>query len=50
VAERQPDFVSYQDWKRIEALENRRGEPHGRPRVKFTTVRDALDALRDGRP
>ncbi len=37
-------FVSYDDWRRIEALEQERGEAQGRPRVKFVSVDDMLAA------
>ncbi|UCC83314.1 MAG: FAD-dependent oxidoreductase [Gemmatimonadota bacterium] len=41
----QPDFFSWSDWKRIQELEDARGEEQGRPRVKFTTVEEMLAAL-----
>jgi ferredoxin--NADP+ reductase len=37
--------VSYADWKRIDAAEVARGQPQGRPRVKFTAVPDMLRVL-----
>jgi ferredoxin--NADP+ reductase len=37
--------VSFADWKRIDAAEVARGQPHGRPRVKFTAVADMLSVL-----
>ncbi|MFV1979775.1 MAG: FAD-dependent oxidoreductase [Rhodothermia bacterium] len=37
-------FVSYDDWRRIEALEQERGEAQGRPRLKFVSVDDMLAA------
>lgn len=42
----QPDFISYDDWCEIDALETRAGEEAGRPRIKFTDVEDLLAALR----
>jgi len=42
----QPDFISYGDWHKIDALETKAGEEMGRPRVKFTDVEDVLAALR----
>jgi ferredoxin--NADP+ reductase len=42
----QPDFISYDDWHKIDALETKAGEETGRPRVKFTDVEDVLAALR----
>ncbi len=46
VRERQPDFVSFEDWKIIDRLEIERGKAVGRPRVKFTSVEEMLEALR----
>lgn len=37
--------VSFDDWKRLDALERAEGEKLGRPRVKFTTVPEMLLAL-----
>ena len=45
VSERQPDFFSYDDWKRLNELEVGRGESEGRPRVKFTSVEEMLANL-----
>jgi ferredoxin/flavodoxin---NADP+ reductase len=45
VRERQPQVVSYQDWERLNELEVARGKETGRPRVKFTRVKDMLAAL-----
>ncbi len=42
---RQPNFVSYADWQRLDALEVAAGEAQGRPRVKFTSVEEMLAAL-----
>ena len=47
VRERQPHVVDYEDWSRLDALEQSRGEAGGRPRVKFTSragMRAALTA------
>jgi ferredoxin--NADP+ reductase len=38
-------FVSFEDWQAIDEAEVGRGEPHGRPRVKFVRVDEMLDAL-----
>jgi len=38
-------FVSFDDWKAIDQAEVGRGEPHGRPRVKFVRVEEMLEAL-----
>lgn len=49
VRQRQPAVVTYADWQRIDELERARGEPQGRPRVKFTSTEEILAALnRDG--
>ncbi|MGQ0479899.1 MAG: FAD-dependent oxidoreductase [Pseudonocardia sp.] len=47
LAERQPHLVTEQGWQLIDAAEQSAGEPHGRPRVKFTDREQLLDvALR----
>jgi ferredoxin/flavodoxin---NADP+ reductase len=45
VRERQPQYLSYQDWLRLDEIETRRGKETRRPRVKFTRVKDMLAAL-----
>ncbi len=40
--ERQPKLVTDDHWKLIDAHERTSGEPHGRPRVKLTTVAELL--------
>jgi ferredoxin--NADP+ reductase len=45
IRERQPAFVSFADWKRLDAIEVERGKPLGRPRVKFTSIDEMLGAL-----
>ena len=45
VRQRQPGVVTYADWQRIDQLETARGEPQGRPRVKFTSTEEILTAL-----
>jgi ferredoxin--NADP+ reductase len=45
VRERQIECVSYGDWRRLDELEIARGRPLGRPRVKFTRIKDMLAAL-----
>ncbi|MFQ5530090.1 MAG: NADP oxidoreductase, partial [Gemmatimonadota bacterium] len=37
-------YVTYDDWKRIDAEERARGEPGGRPRSKFVRVEEMLNA------
>lgn len=46
VAERQPDYVEYSGWELIDAAEKAAGEPHGRPRVKFTRLAEMLEAAK----
>ena len=45
LAERGVRFVSFEDWQAIDQAEVGRGEPHGRPRVKFVRVEEMLGAL-----
>lgn len=43
---RQPDLVDDAGWRAIDAEETARGAATGRPRVKFTSVSDTLEAAR----
>ena len=45
VGKRQPHYVSYEDWLRLDKLEVGRGKPQGRPRVKLTSLKEMLAAL-----
>ena len=45
VRQRQPQYISWPDWQRLDALEVDRGRAAGRPRVKFVRVEDMLAAL-----
>ena len=45
VQARQPLFVTYADWRRLDALEVSNGQASGRPRLKFTSVDEMLTAL-----
>jgi ferredoxin--NADP+ reductase len=45
LSERGVRFVSFEDWQAIDQAEVGRGEPHGRPRVKFVRVEEMLEAL-----
>ena len=38
------DYVSFAGWQAIDAAEVARGEPQGRPRVKFVRVEEMLEA------
>ena len=50
LAERAPDFVSYSGWEAIDAAEVARGEPQGRPRVKFCRTEELVEASRAREP
>ena len=45
LAERGVRFVSFEDWQAIDQAEVGRGEPHGRPRVKFVRVEEMLGTV-----
>jgi len=45
IRERQPQVFSYADWLTLSEIEAAKGEASGRPRVKFTTVQEMLDAV-----
>ena len=45
LAERGIRYVSFEDWQAIDQAEVGRGEPHGRPRVKFVRVEEMLSTL-----
>ncbi len=45
LVDRQPRLVTYGDWNRLNKLEMGRGKPYGRPRVKFTSVDEMMEAL-----
>ncbi|NNF03387.1 MAG: FAD-dependent oxidoreductase [Rhodothermales bacterium] len=45
IREAQPEFFSYADWLKLDELEQERGKSSGRPRVKFTTRREMLQAI-----
>jgi ferredoxin/flavodoxin---NADP+ reductase len=40
--ERQPKLITDDHWKLIDEYERSAGEPHGRPRVKLTSVAELL--------
>ncbi len=46
VRDRVPDYFSFADWKKLDAIEVERGTSRGRPRVKFVTVEDMQAAIR----
>ena len=45
VRQRQPDWISYADWRRLDEVEVARGRAQGRPRVKLTSVEEMLALL-----
>ena len=45
IRQRQPRYVTYPDWLRLNEIEVARGKELGRPRLKFTQVEDMLAAL-----
>ena len=48
LADRGVRFVTFEDWQAIDQAEVGRGEPHGRPRVKFVRVEEMLDTVGGG--
>jgi ferredoxin--NADP+ reductase len=40
--------VSFEGWQAIDEAEVGRGEQHGRPRIKFVSVQEMLDAAKTG--
>lgn len=45
IRERHGRFVSYDDWRTLDAIERARGEACGRPRVKFTSIEEMLEVV-----
>jgi ferredoxin/flavodoxin---NADP+ reductase len=50
LTERRPDHVTYQGWEAIDRAERERGEPLGRPRVKFCSIDELVAASRAKAP
>jgi ferredoxin--NADP+ reductase len=48
VRSRQPQCLSYDDWRQLDRQEIERGRALGRPRVKFTRLDEILGVLRAG--
>ena len=46
LSDRCPDYVTADDWRRLDEAETRRGEAEGRPRVKVVRVDEMLDLMR----
>jgi ferredoxin--NADP+ reductase len=50
LAERAGDHVTYLGWQAIDRAEVAAGEPHGRPRVKFCSVAEMVEAAKAAHP
>ena len=46
ISHRQPDYFSYEDWLRLDELEVSRGEQAGRPRLKYTSIEEMINAVK----
>jgi ferredoxin--NADP+ reductase len=46
LSERAGDHVTYLGWQSIDAAEVAAGEPHGRPRVKFCSIEEMVEAAK----
>lgn len=46
LSEREVDYIEYDGWRAIDAIETERGEPLGRPRLKLTSTKDLIEAAR----
>ncbi len=46
IKERNPEYINYEDWLKIDSEEIARGEKVGRPRVKFTKIDDIKKHLK----
>lgn len=49
LADRNIEYVTYNDWLKLDELELANGETLGRPRVKFTDIPTMLDAVKKAR-
>jgi len=47
--ERGVNYFTFDDWLKLEAIEDERGKAQGRPRVKFTSEAEMLAAVREER-
>jgi ferredoxin/flavodoxin---NADP+ reductase len=50
LADRAGDHVTYLGWQAIDRAEVSAGEPHGRPRVKFCSVAEMVEAAKAAEP
>ncbi len=48
--ERGVPYITYTDWSVLNGAEVSRGKPQGRPRVKFTSVPEMLEVIKQGKP
>jgi ferredoxin--NADP+ reductase len=48
--ERSIRYITFEDWQAIDQAEVGRGEPHGRPRVKFVRVEEMLETVGERLP
>lgn len=46
ISERQPDYFSYEDWLKLNDLEVSKGKDQGRPRIKYTSIEEMLEAVK----
>lgn len=46
IKKRNPKFLTYKDWLKIDEKEKERGKKTGRPRVKYTSIKEMLEALK----
>jgi ferredoxin--NADP+ reductase len=46
---KQPAYVSFEDWRVLDRAETERGTAQGRPRIKFSRVKEMLDAIQAAR-
>jgi ferredoxin--NADP+ reductase len=44
---RKPDYVTFEDWQTLDQIEIANGEVLGRPRLKYSSVGDMLEALQE---
>jgi ferredoxin--NADP+ reductase len=50
LSERAGDHITYLGWQAIDRAEMAAGEPHGRPRVKFCSVAEMVEAAKAANP
>ena len=45
IKKRNPEYIDYEDWLKIDQEETKRGKKEGKPRVKFTKIKDIKEHL-----